>query len=447
MDIFWPMIFWQHAAICHKSIILFGYKCCRSVEKENIFGVRQQLVITSRQYGRWMHRNPGKVLLPFEETSKVDLKKEKIIDLDPEILYKSKVKTDKVTETKTVTSEDNSASTLPPEKSKQIKSNRKEKLQKRNFYLSQKKVFDDNHDIIYEKLGENDGRISSLLVKLKSKKERLRSGQTLVEGWRLIVDGLEAKCKLKYLIFSKVEDLNNLRPFLPKTGVSIYKIPYKQIEMWSDVETSPGIFGIFETPTAENIRRFSKPLPLNFICDNIRVPGNLGAILRAAVGVGCDKVLLSKGCVDVWDPKVIRSAAGAHFRLPIHHSIEWSDMPSHLEEDTSIFIADSNTKVDNLDDESDTEYGNVPVLPYYGVEFSSLSHITLILGGETEGISENSYELASSKHGVRLNIPLQKGVDSLNTGMAAAVIAFEIRKQFIQTWAKAKLQKQMGLAT
>lgn len=84
---------------------------------------------------------------------------------------------------------------------------------------------------------------SSLLVKLKSKKERLRSGHTLVEGWRLIIDGLEAKCLLKYVIFSRTEELNNLKPFLPRTGVMIYKIPYKEVQLWSDVETSPGIFG------------------------------------------------------------------------------------------------------------------------------------------------------------------------------------------------------------
>lgn len=84
---------------------------------------------------------------------------------------------------------------------------------------------------------------SSLLVRLKSKKERLRSGQMLVEGWRLIVDGLEADCVLKYVIFSHIEDLHNLRPFLPKTGVKFYKIPYKEIELWSDVETSSGILG------------------------------------------------------------------------------------------------------------------------------------------------------------------------------------------------------------
>lgn len=86
---------------------------------------------------------------------------------------------------------------------------------------------------------------STLLVKIKSKKERLRSGQMLVEGWRLIVDGLEANCHLKYVIFSRTEELARIRPFLPKTGVVLYKVPYKEIELFSDVETAPGIFGEF----------------------------------------------------------------------------------------------------------------------------------------------------------------------------------------------------------
>ncbi|XP_075969411.1 rRNA methyltransferase 3, mitochondrial [Anticarsia gemmatalis] len=391
-----------------------------------------------RLYGRWMHRSPAKVLLPTDANSKPDLKKEKIIDLDPAILTKKESKQKDISEVNSI-KEEPSVSSLPPEKARQIKLRKEEKLKKQKFYLSQQKVFDDNGDVIYEKLKESDPRVSMLLVKLKSKKERLRLGQTLVEGWRLIVDGLEANCKLRYLIFSRPSDLEKVRPFLPKTGARIYKIPYKEMQLWSDVETSPGIFGVFETPTAENVKSLSKSLPIQFVCDNIRVPGNLGAILRVAVGAGCEKVLLSKGCVDVWDPKVIRSAAGAHFRLPIYHSIEWTDMPSHLEPNTSVFIADSNTtSAVASDDNEDLDLNPMPVLPYYGVEFSSLKHTTLILGGETEGISQDSYLLAASKNGLRLNIPLQRGVDSLNTGMATAVIAFEIRKQLIQALRKEK---------
>ncbi|XP_059054260.1 rRNA methyltransferase 3, mitochondrial [Achroia grisella] len=399
---------------------------------------------SSRLYGRWMHRDPGKIMLPFESKSKVNLKKEKVIDIDPEILNKPKereVDSTKINKkTLEVSSKINNI-----EKSDKIKKNREDKLKKRAFHLSQCKVFDDNNEIIFEKVKENDGRISNLLVNLKSKKARNSSGQVLVEGWRLIVDGLEAKCNLKYVMFSRKEDLNNLLPFLPSKGVKFYKMPYKQITLWSDVETSPGMLGVFEIPSPDNVRSLSRPLPLQFICDNIRVPGNLGAILRVAVGAGCEKVVLTKGCVDLWDPKVVRSAAGAHFRLPVYNSVEWADIPQHLQQDTSVLIADSNEKVlhDNSMDSMDEGCVgmSIPVLPYYGIEYTSLKHITLIIGGETEGISNDSYIFAAKKNGLRVNIPLQRGVDSLNTGMATAVIAFEIRRQLIQAWTREKLER------
>lgn len=108
-------------------------------------------------------------------------------------------------------------------------------------------------------------------------------------------------------------------------------------------------------------------------------------------------VILSSGCVDVWDPKVIRSAAGAHFRLPVQHSIDWEELPKLIEPESSIFIADSNGKVLLEKENSQTVEDdlNMPILPYYGVEYASLKHITLIIGGETEGISENSYRLVT----------------------------------------------------
>ncbi|XP_045491850.1 rRNA methyltransferase 3, mitochondrial [Colias croceus] len=413
--------------------------------KTTMFSVR-----SVRLYSRWMHRRPAKVIIPFEKESNVQLKKEKVIDLKPVLLEKELKKTlDKdnavnIKETSKV-QENITVKKLKPIIPNDVIEKRETKIKKRNFYLSQKKVYDDNGEILYEKLNENDSIISSLLVKLKSKKERMRTNQMLVEGWRLIVDGLEAKCKLKYVMFSQLQDLQNLHPFLPNSGVQIYKIPYKDITKWSDLETPPGIFGVFEMPTVENVKRLSRPLPMVLICDNIRVPGNLGAILRVAVGAGCETVLLTKGCVDVWDPKVIRSAAGAHFRQPIYTSLDWEEIPKHMVPDSSLFIADSNITTDNVetpDLTSNSLLSQIPVLPYYGVEFSNLKHITLVIGGETEGISEESYRLATSTNGLRLNIPLQRGVDSLNTGMAAAVIAFEIRKQFIQAWTKEKLERE-----
>lgn len=93
--------------------------------------------------------------------------------------------------------------------------------------------------------------------------------------------------------------------------------------------------------------------------------------------------------MDLWDPKVIRSASGAHFRQPIHTSVEWEDMPSLLEQNTSVFIADSNTKM--VEENGSALNSDLPILPYYSVDFANFKHVTLVIGGETEGISESSY--------------------------------------------------------
>lgn len=421
------------------------------VQRTLLKTLRSGNVLTSNQrfYGRWMHRNPVKVYLPCEGSL---LKKEKVIDFDSVIQEKSKkahadnlkkdVKDQREAETERKI--EHIKKEITPEKSKEIKKKREVKKIMEKSNLNKKNVFDENNEVMYEKVKENDGRISTLLIKLKSRKNRARAGQVLVEGWRLIVDGLQAKCRLTHVIFSCSEDLNKISPYLPRTGVLVYKMPYKEFQLWSDVETSPGIFGVFESPTPENVKRFSKPFPINIICDNIRVPGNLGAILRAAVGVGCENVYLMKGCVDLWDPKVVRSAAGAHFRLPIHPAVDWDYILDTIDKESSVYIADNNPKqitVQKTEIDDDAKVSNkldidIPVIPYYSVNYGSLPSITLLIGGETEGISEDSYSFAAQRNGVRLIIPLHRGVDSLNSGMAAAVIGFEIKKQILQANAK-----------
>ncbi len=57
------------------------------------------------------------------------------------------------------------------------------------------------------------------------------------------------------------------------------------------------------------------PLRLSLIVDNVRTPDNLGAVMRVAAAAGARQVLLTKGCVEAWSPKVVRAAAGAHFQV------------------------------------------------------------------------------------------------------------------------------------
>lgn len=148
------------------------------------------------------------------------------------------------------------------------------------------------------------------------------------------------------------------------------------------------------------------------------------------------------GCVDLWDTKVLRSSCGAHFHLQIHKKMDWISIKEYLNARTgNVFIADNRivTKTSDSDLNKDQPPDNIndlitslPIVPYYGVQFSNLSHIVLIVGGETLGISEESYKLATDCNGVRLNIPLNNNIDSLNTGTALGIILFEMKKQMLQ---------------
>ena len=78
---------------------------------------------------------------------------------------------------------------------------------------------------------------------MKSKKDTDKKDLVLLEGKRLIKDALQSGCHLKYILFSRKDEVDYLRPFLPKAGALLYKMPYKEMQMWSDLTTTPGIMG------------------------------------------------------------------------------------------------------------------------------------------------------------------------------------------------------------
>ncbi|XP_022086421.1 rRNA methyltransferase 3, mitochondrial-like [Acanthaster planci] len=305
----------------------------------------------------------------------------------------------------------------------------------------------------YEKAGVDDKRIGRLMMLAKSRKLRDQKGRVMLEGRRLITDAIESGLQAHTIFFSRLENLQGIP--VNKTRATLVKVPFKDITMWSDVVTTQGVIGVFQKPTFTSMHQSeSLILPLTLICDNIREPGNLGTILRSAVAAQCEKILLTKGCVDLWEPKVLRSGAGAHFCVPIIANIPWKEMPNYVDENVTIHVAENNVSVEELPESNTPRRFHYPGKPhgheqeewnqdlsddadlsdqvlesriYHEVDWRVRS--ALVIGGETEGLSDRALEMCDRSSGYRVHIPMPGLMESLNSAISASVIIFEALRQ------------------
>lgn len=315
----------------------------------------------------------------------------------------------------------------------------------------------------YDKAFPGDKRLSSVMTIVKSRPFREKQGKILLEGRRLIADALKAGAVPKVFFFSRLEYIKEL-PIEKLKGVSLIKVKFEDIKDWSDLVTPQGIMGIFAKPDHVKMTypetQLRHTLPISLICDNLRDPGNLGTILRSAAGAGCSKVLLTKGCVDAWEPKVLRAGMGAHFQVPIINNLDWEAVPDHLPADTRVYVADNcglyvqaqaqrSNKASDYgwvrdhrplkfheyeEEEEDLESGAsqdwLPELEVQSYDSDwTEAPAAVVIGGETHGVSLESLQLAESTGGGRLLIPIVPGVDSLNSAMAASILLFEGKRQ------------------
>ncbi|KAM3616752.1 uncharacterized protein V6R79_022646 [Siganus canaliculatus] len=335
---------------------------------------------------------------------------------------------------------------------------------------------DQSEGLRFEKALPGDKRLGRLVSVARSRTFREHQGKILLEGRRLICDALDAGANPQMVFFSTVERLREL-PQEKLKRATLVKVKFEDIKIWSDVMAPQGVIAIFSRPDPARLAFANRnhSVPLSLICDNIRDPGNLGTMLRCAAAAGCHNVLLTKGCVDAWEPKVLRAAMGAHFRLPIYSSLAWDDIEKHLPKRVTVHVADNSCGSANTSRETDDSQANVSSKPSkagdYGwistrsnpknmhyeeydsdsdsdCEFDGMSlprvdtklyhegwartPTAVVIGGETQGLSVESVQLAEKTSGHRLFIPIVPDVESLNSAMAAGILLFEGRRQLFK---------------
>jgi TrmH family RNA methyltransferase len=237
---------------------------------------------------------------------------------------------------------------------------------------------------------------------LARRRVRQREGRFLVEGNRLVGELVEAGLKPTLALYTApwAESAAGveLLPALDMADQGAWLVSEAVLAACAGTKSPQGVVAV--APFVASPRRQG----LWLVLDQVRDPGNLGTILRSAEAAGVGWVLLMPGTADLYNPKVVRSAMGAHFRIPVTE-LDWLAL-ADLVGDRAVWLADAGSG-----------------LAYDAVDWAE--PVVVILGGEAFGAGEHASELATG----RVCIPMAAGAESLNVAMAATVILFEASRQ------------------
>ena len=236
----------------------------------------------------------------------------------------------------------------------------------------------------------NNDKIKDI-VKLKDKKYRDKNNLFFVEGIDLVMEAYKSGVLTNLLI---LEGEN-----LPFDDIPYSYITIDVMKKISDMESISPYFGVCHK--IDNKTVGNKIILL----DRVQDPGNIGTIIRSAVAFNFDTVVLGDGCADLYNPKVIRSTKGMLFNIGIiQRNLE--DFIHSLDGYT-IYGTDV-TNGNNIIKE------NIPL------------KIALVIGNEGQGISNEIKELCDKF----LYIDMSNKCESLNAGVSASILMYEVMKKW-----------------
>lgn len=246
-------------------------------------------------------------------------------------------------------------------------------------------------------------RVRDLLTHRKSREEGL---SFVLEGVRLVEEANSSGWFVSQVFRTAQmsERGKSLVDQLARNGSMVDEIPVELLSRITNTEESQGILAVVD----QKILPIKGPLDFVVIVDQLRDPGNLGTLLRTAAACGAQGVFLSPGTVDPFNPKVLRSGMGAHFRLPIR-SLTWNEIDQICQErpqPLQLMAAEAEKGISCW-------------------EADLRQPIGLILGGEAEGVSDEAIQLVHDF----IRIPMPGQSESLNAAVAAGILMFEVVRQ------------------
>lgn len=244
------------------------------------------------------------------------------------------------------------------------------------------------------------------------RKEREARGLAVAEGVRLVEEAAAAKAAVDWFLYTPElagrERGAALVQALMGLGARGYQVPENVLAKAAGTESPQGIVAVWSPRawTWEDLK--SGPL---LLCDGLQDPGNLGTVIRTAEAMGSGGVLLTGEGVDPYNPKVIRSAMGSLFRLPVIATAEPEQAADRLSgRGIRVVVAEAEGAF----------------LPW---QIDLAGPVALVIGSEAHGPSPALVATADAT----VRIPMPGRVESLNAAVAASLLLYESVRQRMRT--------------
>lgn len=225
---------------------------------------------------------------------------------------------------------------------------------------------------------------------LRVERDRFR-----VEGPQAVREALADSLEVIYLTDEAAERHPDIA-----THPKAVRVPASVIGAMAETTAPQGVVAIAPLPH-HALNRISSPT-LIAIAVGVRDPGNLGTMIRTADAMGADLFIAANSCVDPFAPKVVRSAVGSHWHLPVISDIDVETAVSWARQSGLAILAADGSSGKTIDDIDLT----VPT--------------AWLLGNEAWGLSQEILGLTDSAVGV----PMFGRAESLNVAVAASILLF-----------------------
>ncbi|MBO5947404.1 RNA methyltransferase [bacterium] len=229
--------------------------------------------------------------------------------------------------------------------------------------------------------------------KLKQKKYRNIEQLFLIEGFKCVEDAILQGVKIENVFILK----NKIDKYDFQNAISVDEKVMKKL---ADTENVPEILAVAKMKKFEFSEKEYNKIA---VFERIKDAGNLGTIIRSACAFGIDAIVLTGDCIDLYNPKVVRSSVGNLFKIPV----------------LKMSVEEIKNKFKNYSIYSTVVKGGQDL---ESITFSTKS--VVLFGSEADGITKELQEIASE----HITLKMAKNVESLNLAITASIIFYKMLK-------------------